>query len=296
MDGIFTKIKQRFLSGDILTKFIYINVGVFLAVRLTMVILTLFQAQSGVYFPGYLQMPSTPELLLYRPWTIFTYMFLHVDFLHILFNMLWLYWFGRIFLLFFNARQLGGLYVLGGIAGAVLFMAAYNLFPYFRNATGAGFLMGASASVMAIVFAASFYQKNYEINLLLIGRVKLIYLAVATLLIDVLSITSSNAGGHIAHLGGALFGILFASRFRSGKDLTVAMNRWIDKLVNLKKHKKRNKHMKVTYRRPETDMEYNARKQDEMNTLDSILEKLKRSGYDSLSVKEKKTLFDAGKK
>ncbi|MDR3268288.1 MAG: rhomboid family intramembrane serine protease [Tannerella sp.] len=295
MNDIFNKIRQLFSRGDMSAKFIYVNVGVFLVIRLTMVILTLFRVK-GVYFPGYLQMPSSPMLLLYRPWTVFTYMFLHVDFLHLLFNMLWLYWFGRIFLLFFNARQLGGVYISGGIAGAALFLAAYNLFPYFLHETGAGFLMGASASVMAIVFAVSFYQKNYEINLLLIGRIKLIYLAVATLLIDLLSITSTNAGGHIAHLGGALFGILFASRLRMGKDMTVSVNRWIDKIVNLKKRRKRNKHMKVAYKRPETDMEYNARKRDEMQTLDAILEKLKRSGYNSLSANEKKILFDAGKK
>jgi membrane associated rhomboid family serine protease len=261
-------------------------------IRLVMVFLTLFEVNSAPLLE-YVQLSSSPAMLLYRPWTVITYMFLHVDLLHILFNMLWLYWFGGIFLLYFSERQLGGLYVTGGIAGAVLFVLAYNLFPYFRNLAGHSMLMGASASVMAIVFAVSFYRKNYEIRLLLVGRVKLIYLALFTLLVDLLSITSSNAGGHIAHLGGAAFGILFAGQLTHGKDLTVFINRWIDRLVNLKKRRRR-PHMKVTYKR-ESDMDYNTRKRNEMDTLDAILEKLKRSGYGSLSADEKKRLFDASR-
>ena len=105
---------------------------------------------GGFPFLQYLQVPSSPELLLYRPWTIITYMFTHFDFLHILFNMLWLYWFGGLFLTFFSERQLGGLYLLGGIAGAVLFLVAYNIFPYFRTVAAYSYLMGASASVMSL--------------------------------------------------------------------------------------------------------------------------------------------------
>ncbi|MDR0836490.1 MAG: rhomboid family intramembrane serine protease [Tannerella sp.] len=290
MKNIFTKLRQSFSQGNLLTKLIYINVGVFFAVRLSIVFLTLFKV-NGVDFLTYLQMPSLLKTLLYRPWTILTYMFLHVDFLHIIFNMLWLYWFGKIFLQFFNERQLGGLYVSGGIAGALFFLLAYNLFPYFEG--GYGLLMGASASVMAIVFAVSFYQKNYEINLMFVGRVKLIYLALFTLIIDVLMIVSDNAGGHIAHLGGALFGILFATQLQHGKDWTVYVNRLIDQVVNRGKRKPR---MKVTYQKKETDMEYNARKRRNSEMLDAILDKLKHSGYESLSADEKRALFDASKK
>jgi membrane associated rhomboid family serine protease len=293
VEGIFSRIGQRFSRGNILSKLIFINAGVFVAVRLVMVFLTLFDMNSA-HFLTYVQLSSLPEMLPYRPWTVITYMFLHVDLLHILFNMLWLYWFGGLFLLFFSARQLGGVYVTGGLAGAALFMLAYNVFPYFRNLAGPSMLMGASASVMAIVFAVSFYRKNYEINLLLVGKVKLIYLALFTLLVDLLSITSVNAGGHIAHLGGAVFGMLFAGQLLHGKDLTTFINRRIDWLVNLRKRRRR-PHMKVTYRRTESDMEYNARKRGEMEALNAILEKLKRSGYDSLSADERKKLFDASR-
>ncbi|MCA5582003.1 rhomboid family intramembrane serine protease [Parabacteroides gordonii] len=292
MESIFTNLKNTFRAGNILAKLIYINVGLFILIRLMGVIFLLFNI-PGISFLQYLQMPSSPELLLYRPWTVITYMFTHFDFLHILFNMLWLYWFGGLFLSFFSERQLGGLYLLGGIAGAVLFMLAYNIFPYFQTVASSSYLMGASASVMAIVFAVSFYRKDLEINLFLIGRVKLIYLALFTFVIDLLAITSDNAGGHIAHIGGALFGIWFAMRIKKGKDLTAPMNRLLDWVVNLGKRKPK---MKVTYKRAETDYEYNARKNRESADLDAILDKLKRSGYESLSADEKRQLFDASKK
>ena len=289
----FTKIRQIFSQASILTKIIYVNVGIFILIRLIIVVCTLFQV-GDANFVQYLQIPSSWSLLLYRPWTVITYMFVHVDLWHILLNMLWLYWFGRLFLHFFNERQCGGLYVAGGIFGAVFFLIAYNLFPYFRNVVGFSFLMGASASVMAIVFAVSFYQKNYEINLLFIGRIKLIYLALFALVIDMLSVVSDNAVGHIAHIGGALFGVLFATQLQRGKDVTVFVNRLIDKIVNWKK--RRPAQMKVTYSKKETDAAYNMRKRKEADTLDEILDKLKTSGYQSLSSDEKKTLFDTSKK
>ena len=292
MGSIISNIQQRFNSGSILAKLIYINVGLFLLIRLTAIVLMLFN-MSGFPYLQYLQMPSSPELMLYRPWTVITYMFTHYDFLHILFNMLWLYWFGGLFLQFFNERQLGGLYVIGGIAGGLLFMLAYNIFPYFRNAAPCSFLMGASASVMAIVFAVSFYQKDMEINLFLLGRMKLIYLALLSFIIDLLAMTSANAGGHIAHIGGALLGIWFASLIKRGKDMTSPINWVIDRLVNLGKRKPK---MRVTYYKPETDYEYNARKHQEEVDIDTILDKLKRSGYESLSSEEKKRLFDASRK
>lgn len=292
MEDFFTDLKRSFRSGSILTKLIYINVGLFILIRLTGVFLLLFNLDGYSVLP-YLELPSSPSLFLYKPWTVITYMFTHYEVLHILFNMLWLYWFGQLFLNYFNPRQLGGIYILGGIAGAIFFMLAYNVFPYFRMVAPFSSLIGASASVMAIVFAVSFYRKDLEINLLLIGRIKLIYLAVFTFLIDLLAITSQNAGGHIAHLGGALFGIWFASAIRSGKDLTAPMNRVLDNIINWGKPRRK---MHVSYKRSETDQEYNARKHAENQELDAILDKLKRSGYNSLSAEEKKKLFDASKK
>jgi len=305
MATFFTEIKRRFYAGTIVAKFISINGGVFILIRLSIVIFNLFLKQT--FFVTFLEVPSNLEFLIYRPWTIFTYMFVHIDFLHILFNMLWLYWFGKIFLQFFTGRQFGGLYVLGGIAGAVFFLLAYNTFPYLKQMAAMSFLAGASASVMAIVFAISFYQKNYTINLLLIGPIKLIYLAIGVLIIDVLAITSENAGGHIAHIGGALTGILYAAQYQKGKDTTKIINRLIDRFVNFFKHKpdfkihrtKKSFSKQNNQPRPgqrESDEAYLRRKSEENRMIDEILDKLKHSGYESLSTEEKKRLFDASKK
>lgn len=294
MDAIFTNLKRNFQRGSIPVKLIYINVGVFLVIRLVGVVCLLFNTPE-ISVLDYLELPSSVSTLLHKPWTLFTYMFTHQDILHILFNMLWLYWFGAIFLRFFTERQFSGLYILGGLAGAALFVLTYNTLPYFRSVAPFSALIGASASVMAIVFAVSFYRKELEINLFLFGRIKLIYLALGTLVIDFLAVTSENAGGHIAHIGGALFGIFYASQMSKGKDLTTPINKILDWFVNLRKPKSK---MRVTYRRGETgesDQDYNYRKNKERENIDLILEKLKRSGYESLSNEEKKKLFDASK-
>ena len=305
MADIFTEINRRFNAGSILTKYIFINVGVFIIIRLLIIFMQLFMKEAS--FLEYIELPSSLTLLAYRSWTTITYMFVHIDFLHILFNMLWLYWFGKIFLTFFTGRQLGGLYVLGGVAGAALFLIAYNIFPYLKQLSDSSFLVGASASVMAIVFAVSFYRKEYTINLLLIGRIKLIYLAIGVFLLDLIAITSENAGGHIAHIGGALFGMLFAFQYNKGKDITGFINKIIDMFVNMIKHKptfKTYRSEKNTFNaknesrnhRNETDDEYRRRKNEENHVIDEILDKLKRSGYESLNAEEKKRLFDASRK
>lgn len=292
MDHFISNLKVKFLEGDLLLRLLYINIGMFLLIRLADVLLMLFNYPFAPIL-RYLEFPSAPMEFLFQPWSLLTYMFTHYDVLHILFNMLWLYWFGRMFLTYFDARKLFGVYLLGGIFGALLFMVAYNLFPYYADAASCSYLLGASASVMAVVFGVSFYARDAEVMLFLFGRIKIFYLALLTLLLDLLSITSGNAGGHLAHIGGALFGIWFASRMRSGKDLTRTLNRLLDNVSNLFRKKPK---MKVTYKRTETDYEYKARKREEEMQLDAILDKLKRSGYQSLSAEEKKQLFNASKK
>lgn len=320
MADIFTEIKQRYHAGSLLAKYIFINVGVFLLIKFGVIVLHLFLKDP--VFLEYIELPSSLPLLIRRPWTLITYMFVHFNFLHILFNMLWLYWFGKIFLQFFTGRQLGGLYLLGGIAGAALFLIAYNTLPYLRQFVDNSFLLGASASVMAIVFAVSFYEKEYTIQLLLLGRIKLIYLAIGVLLLDIVALTSENAGGHIAHIGGALLGIFYAVQYRKGKDITSCINRIADRVVNsftrkptfrtyrageetasgLKDHTHRRTPPRrdtttnqQENRRPETDDEYRRRKKEEDRIIDEILDKLKRSGYESLSAEEKRKLFDASR-
>lgn len=282
-----------FKKNSILSKLIVINIAIFLFLQLSGIITTLFNASIDSI--EYLGFPSSFGNLPTRFWTVITYMFVHYNFLHILFNMLWLYWFGKIFLILFNSKQLGGLYILGGIAGAILFILAYNVFPYFRNMENTNYLMGASASVMSIVFGSAFYKKDFEINLLFLGRIKIIYLAIFSLILDILAVTSTNAGGHIAHIGGALTGITFSYYIKKGKDITDWLNTLIDKTVDM--FKKESVKMTVNYnQRVGSEYEYNERKNKENKEIDKILDKIKKSGYSSLTSEEKKKLFDASKK
>lgn len=293
------QLRQHFRTSSLLVKLIGFNIAVFLLVRIFIVGMMLFKEDS-VSILQIFMLPSSPKVLLSRPWSVITYMFMHIDLLHLIFNMLWLYWFGQIFLKVFTARNLLGCYLLGGVFGGVLYMLSYNIFPYFETIRLSSFLIGASASVMAIVFSIAFFRKDMKIRLLFIGEVRLLYLALAVFFIDLMAITSANAGGSIAHIGGALFGILFARFMNRGKDITSGFNRFIDLLVNGVKRIGNKKSKKTKYNQSfgdrTKDFEYRDQKNQEMVELDRILDKLKRSGYQSLSSSEKKQLFDAGKK
>lgn len=275
-------------------KLIFINVAVFLLLKIIAVIFTLFNI-TWTNVLEFIAVPSNLNELSVRFWTPFTYMFVHEGFLHLLFNMLWLYWFGQIFLQYFTGRTLGSLYIMGGLAGAALYLLAFNTIPYYV-VMGNGWMIGASAAVMAIVMGAAFYRPEVRLNLFLLGSIQIVYIALFVFILDFLSLgDATNPGGHIAHIGGALLGYLFAARYRKGKDITEWMSKGIDALSNLFKRRKKQK-MKVSYRRNESDADYNQRKHREAEAIDAILDKLKQSGYNSLSSDEKKRLFDAGKK
>ncbi|HZJ80071.1 MAG TPA: rhomboid family intramembrane serine protease [Dysgonamonadaceae bacterium] len=296
MSNILDNIKHTYNRGDVLMKFIFINIGVFFAIHAVGVVATLFRLEALNPLP-FLAVPSQMSTLLVRFWTLLTYMFVHVGFMHILFNMLWLYWFGRIFQSYFNDRTLGSLYVIGGLAGALLYIIAFNTIPYYIYEAGHGVMIGASASVMAIVMAAAFYRPEVTLNLFLFGRVKIIYIALIVFVIDFFSLSSaSNPGGHVAHIGGAIAGYLFAVQYKKGKDFTLPISRFLDMIANLFKKRKYKGAHKVVYKKPETDYDYNYRKAQESKKIDAILEKLKQSGYSSLSSEEKRQLFDASKK
>ena len=290
MAALFSEIEKFFKQKSILSVLIGINIAVFLLIKIVGVIFLLFNIdQSSMLL--WFELPASFPALFHRPWTLISYMFTHQGVLHILFNLLWLYWFGQIFLQFFTPKQLNTIYFLGGIVGGLLFVFAYNVFPYFLDHTESSFLIGASASVMAIVFASAFYKKDYRVNLLFLGSIRLIYIAFFLFILDLISIDSGNPGGHIAHIGGALMGFWYAQAYAKGKDLTAGINRFLDTIANL--FTKKQKPMKSTPRRPETDYEYNKRKNSENKEIDRILDKIKKSGYNCLSDNEKKTLFNA---
>ncbi|MDR2929054.1 MAG: rhomboid family intramembrane serine protease [Cytophagaceae bacterium] len=287
--SIASEIKDSFKHGSALTRLIYVNIGLFLAIHLIRLVLFIGRYPDSIFqsIVDFLCVPSAPGALLLKPWTLITYMFTHVDFIHLLFNILYIYWFGRIFMELIGQRLLLWAYLLGGLSGALFYVVFFNLI------SASGTMLGASASAMAILFAVAMYRPNYQLNLMFIGAVRIKYVALVLLLIDLISISNmQNTGGHVAHIGGAICGLVFARMLLAGTITSPPERKRERKPLFLFGKKGR---MKVTHKRPLTDMEYNAIKTRRKREVDRILDKVKQSGYDSLSKDEKKTLFDASK-
>jgi hypothetical protein len=209
--------------------------------------------------------------------------------------MLWLYWFGKLFIYFIGEKKLLSVYIYGGLTGAAIFILMFNIVPIFAPFVGSP-MLGASAAIMAIVMAVSFYQPDYEINLMFIGPVKLKYVALVTIALDLLYVFSSNSGGHLAHLGGALFGYLYSREYKKGHDLSIGFNRFFGKIINIFSPDKK---LKVVYRSgnvPRDDMDYNKLRKDNEVLLNKILDKISKHGYGSLTKDEKEFLFKQSKK
>lgn len=294
--NIIEDLKHQFKTGTALIKLIFINIAVFILIHLIGLIIFFFtgvQGSGGV--AHWLSLPSDVSQLILKPWTIISYMFSHQGFMHIALNMFVLYFGGQIFLQFLDEKKLIGTYILGGFSGGLIYILAYNLFPVFTTVVSGATAIGASASVMAVLIAAASYVPNFTVRLLFLGDVKLKYIALFYVVIDLISIPQGNAGGHIAHLGGAFFGFYFVYRLRNGKDVTLSMNRLLNYFAEIFSL---NKKMKVVYKNPgktKSDVDYNAQKNANQQKIDAILDKIAKSGYDSLSKDEKAILFDASK-
>ncbi|MCK4750691.1 MAG: rhomboid family intramembrane serine protease [Bacteroidales bacterium] len=288
--SIIDEIKESFSKGTTLHKLIYLNLGLFLAVQIVRIILFLSNSYE-LYdeFLRFLAIPSNPEVLARRPWTFITYMFLHEGFLHILFNLLWLYWFGTVFIQELGLKKLLSTYLLGGLAGGILFVLFYNLFPVFGPVKESAIALGASASVMAVVVAAAVFRPERRMHLVLIGQVKIGYIALAMFVLTSLVDFSVNTGGKIAHIGGALTGFLFAYYYRQGKDISSGFDRMMDRMATWFKPGKQK--MKVTHKRSANDIEYKQQKAYEQKEVDEILDKISKGGYESLTAREKELLF-----
>lgn len=288
--SIIDEVKESFRKGNTLHKLIYLNLGLFLTVQIVRMVL--FLSNSYELFAGfldYLAVPANLEVLGRRPWTLVTYMFLHVDFIHILMNLLWLYWFGTMFIQELGVKKLLSTYILGGLAGGFLYVIFYNIFPVFEQAREGSIALGASASVMAVVVATATYQPERRMHLVLIGPVKIIYIALVMFIFTSMIDFSVNTGGKIAHIGGAIMGLMFARYYKRGKDISSGFDRMMDRIATW--FKPRKEHLKVSYKRSSDDIEYNKQKVDEQKEIDKILDKISKGGYDSLSAKEKELLF-----
>lgn len=297
--GYIDDFKRYFNGSSMLMRLILINVVAFVLISILGIGAWLFNVE-GISLMRWLALPSDWMSLLHRPWTLLTYMFVHADLWHILFNMLWLYWMGSIFMEFFSSKQLSGLYLLGGWGGAALYLLAYNLLP--RLATGpAGVLVGSSAAVIAIVVASAVYVPDYKIGLLFLGQVAIKWVAIVTVLIAVVSLDAGNVGGSIAHIGGAAVGAWFALSIRRGRDITHSLNAAIDAVVAFFNGRTlpRKPRRQPRDPRPATNNSSQSRRPSSAvseEELDAILDKIKAAGYDALTDEERDKLFNVSRR
>ncbi len=295
----FDQLNLGYQEADAPTRLIYINVAVFILAKFILVVLWLFGVHSSLaneWMMRFTAVPTHFETLLQRPWTLFTYMFMQVGFLHLLFNMIALYFGGKIFSQFLGQKKVWSVYITGGIAGAILYIISYNLFPVFGEAIPTSKAIGASASIMAILAAIASYKPNMEVRMLLLGNIKLKWIVIFLFVVDLLSISQGNSGGHISHIGGAIFGYFFAIQFKKGNDISS----WVWKVKDFFAkifRMNQNKKFKVSYKNtvPKSDYQYNSNKIEDQQKVDVILDKISKSGYDSLSKEEKNFLFNQSK-
>lgn len=282
---IVNELKYKvFKSGNPLYLFIGLNVLVFLVINVVSIFEFLLGGGPVVssFLLLNLSMPAKLSSLLFKPWTLFTYMFTQEGFFHLLFNMLWLYWLGRIFLDFLNSRQFMFIYLIGGLGGAILFLLLFNLLPVFSGSVEQAVLLGSSASVSAIVVGTAVLVPQYTIRMFFFGNVQLKYVALVFVILDFIGISGGNPGGNIAHLGGALLGLLFIMQLKGGKD----WSKW--KLPEQKKKHPFKVYKNENYVAPKV-------KRPTQTHIDEILDKILKSGYKSLTNEEKDMLFKFSK-
>lgn len=310
------ELKRMYREGSILIRLIYINVGVFLVIRLLSIFIFLFDVHPAPLDPkrgGILAdiifnwFASTADLssLIMRPWSLISYMFLHIGLMHLLFNMLVLYFAGSLFLHYLGSKRMRAMYILGGLGGVILFILSYNIFPQFWDHT-TNPILGASAAVVAILIGISTYRPEHPVYLFFIPiPIRLKWIGIGSVVVYFLNIQGNNAGGEIAHIGGAIVGFWSVRHILSGKgDPLLRFDQWVEGIpsslgltgggkMKVKHSARKGKGKKRP--RDMTDEEYNAKKKAEQDEIDKILDKISKSGYESLTKKEKDTLFRASK-
>jgi membrane associated rhomboid family serine protease len=301
MAGFFDELKQNFKRpNNALNQLIIINAVVFVGLGLLKVI-GAFAGVEGLYAVVDAQFTIPPDLerFIYRPWTIITYAFSHAGFFHILINMLVLYWFGMLVSQYLGSAKLVNLYVLGALAGALVFILAYNLIPFLAE-RGSNGMVGASAAVFAVATASATLLPDHKFHMIFIGPVKIKYLVAVYILISLLGSAGPNAGGNIAHLGGAGIGFLYVRGLQAGTDFGLWIQMTLGFIQSIFKSKPK---IKVTYKKKQTaggskssGKPTSASSATEQEEIDRILDKISEKGYESLSKDEKQKLFNASKK
>ncbi len=285
-------LKYRFARLNIAEKIIAVNVVLFILPYLIRTILFLFKAPTGSFL-SWVELHRDITQLLYKPWTLVTYGFFHAGLWHILFNMIMLFFASRIFLNLFNGRRFLNVYFLGIIAGGLAFLLSYNVFPAFL--TKQSMLIGSSAGVMAVLIFVCTYIPNQEVRLIFFN-LKLWWIGAFFVVMDLIQIPVSNAGGHIAHLGGALLGYMYARQLSKGNDIGEGFAKLVDRITNIFKPRTKSPLKTVHKKAPKAKATSNVSMKDiQQKKIDDILDKISKSGYESLTKEEKDFLFRAGK-
>ncbi|MBL0051166.1 MAG: rhomboid family intramembrane serine protease [Bacteroidetes bacterium] len=284
------ELKITFSTNNATMKLLMINVAVFVVYNIIFVTELFFNSNAPVssLISNNLSLPSSFSLVIFKPWSYFTYMFFHTDVFHILFNMLALYWIGNLFEEYLGSKKLVAVYIVSGLCGGLLFQLAYNTLPLFSSVAAGSQLIGASAGIVGLMVATAVLIPNHEVMLILLGQVKLKWLVIVLVLLFYFNIPKSNAGGEISHLGGALFGYLFMIYLRKGTDLT----KWMQNILGIFTNERKTK-MRILEKTKLNDEQYNQRKKIMEETVDSILDKINKSGYNSLTKEEKDILYRA---
>jgi membrane associated rhomboid family serine protease len=294
--SIIDDLKLQYRTGGIAQQLIFWNVGLFIVPEIIFSLLSLFGVP--VNYMQYVSLDSMPMALAWKPWSIVTYAVFHSGIFHLLFNMVVLHFSTRLFTTYFNQKQLLGLYIFGGIFAGIIYLISYLVFPGLENSSAT--LVGASGSIMAILFATVSYNPYMEIRLMFLGIIKLWHIAAVFIVLDLIQLPTSNTGGHLAHLGGALFGYLFIVLLKKGTDLTDGVSKIIGFFVNNSRSKQNKTPFKKVYRNynpasPSSSSSRIVKKDKTQQQIDEILDKIGVSGYDSLSKEEKDFLLRAGK-
>ncbi|UAB82797.1 rhomboid family intramembrane serine protease [Zunongwangia sp. SCSIO 43204] len=295
------RIRYKINTASVTEKLIAVNVIVFLFFGILNTIFSLFEIPGFANFYDWFVLPSDPAEFILKPWTIISYSFLHGGIFHLISNMLILYFSGIYFLNFFSPKRLLNYYFLGVIIGGLVFMLSYNLFPAFAG--GKSYLVGASAGVMAVLIGVATQAPNMYVRLLILGNLKFWWIAAALVAIDIIQIPMGNAGGHLAHLGGAGLGYLYTTQLHKGNDIGAWWENLMDGIANLFKKREKKAKMKTVHRtsnKRSGTSSSNSRstsmsKSEKQQKVDAILDKISKSGYESLTKAEKDFLFQAGK-
>ncbi|WP_130736455.1 rhomboid family intramembrane serine protease [Flavobacterium sp. J27] len=286
--NVFQDFKNEYRLGGLVQKIIFWNAGIFILVSLMNMLIKVSQVSFD--FSEYIALPSLFGKFITRFWTLFTYMFIHFDFLHLLFNCIVLWFASRYFLYYFTQKQFSTVYFVGGIFAGVVFLVYYQIIGEYS------YLIGASGAIFAVLMAVTIYAPYTQVGFFSLDFIKLWHISFFILFLDFIQMPFGNFGGHLAHFGGAFFGFLYVKLLQNGTDLSKGISKLQDvfetiitpkKKTPFKVHKNNNQRPRFSNETKEKDVH--------QKKIDDILDKISKSGYDSLSKEEKEFLFKAGK-